>query len=56
VNPDWNKIRNIANRIVEAIDDPLANWKIPVINYRHVGHIINQSGSGSIGNVGKIER
>ena len=51
VNPDGDLIRNIAHRIVEAIDEPLANWSVTVNDHRHTGDVINQSGSGSVGKV-----
>jgi hypothetical protein len=49
-NPDAQLLEKIANMIVEAIDDPAADWQIPVVNY-HIGDNITQSGLGSIGKV-----
>lgn len=49
-NPDRELLAKLARMIVDAIDDPAADWQIPVVNY-HVGDNINQSGTGSIAKV-----
>jgi len=46
-NPDGEHLAKVARMIIDAIDDPTANWQIPVINY-HIGDNIHQSGPGSV--------
>jgi hypothetical protein len=49
-NPDRECMAKVARMIVDAIDDPAADWKTSVANY-HIGDNISQSGPGSIGKV-----
>lgn len=49
-NPDRESMAKVGRMIVDAIDDPAADWKASIVNY-HIGDNISQSGSGSIGKV-----
>lgn len=50
INPDGEELEGIAKQIIDAIDNPAAEWQMQVTNY-HVGDTINQTGPGSIGKV-----
>jgi hypothetical protein len=50
VNRDGNELQKTAKMIIDAIDDPAAEWQVPVINY-HIGDTIHQAGPASIGKV-----
>jgi Family of unknown function (DUF6232) len=49
-NPDWEILAKVARMIVDAIDDPAADWLVSVVNY-HLGDNISQSGPGSVAKV-----
>lgn len=50
INPDGEELGGIAKQIIDAIDNPAAEWQMQVNNY-HVGDTINQTGPESIGKV-----
>jgi hypothetical protein len=50
INPDGESLEVLARRIIDAIDNPDADWQMQVNNY-HVGDTINQTGPASIGKV-----
>lgn len=49
-NPDAELLRKIASMILDAIDDPTANWQMSVVSY-HIGDNIVQTGPSSIAKV-----
>jgi hypothetical protein len=50
INPDEESLELVAKRIIDAIDNPDADWQMQVNNYQ-VGDTINQTGPASIGKV-----
>lgn len=49
-NRDAESLRRVARMIIDAIDDPAADWQVQVVNH-HVGDNIYQSGAASIAKV-----